>query len=66
MRVLVKFVSPMMKNGKVRKVGETLEMDATSAVLLAKKGNVVIPGYEIKQEQRTIEVDVLIPKEASK
>ena len=66
MRVKVKFLSPMMKNGTLRKVGDTLEIDATSAVLLATKGNVEIPGYNIKKVKQEIEVDTLVPKEADK
>jgi len=66
MRVKVKFLSPMMKNGTLRKIGDTLEIDATSAVLLAAKGNVEIPGYEIKKVKKEIEVDTLVPKEVDK
>ena len=49
MRVKVKFVTPMMKNGKLRKPGDELEIDATSAALLAARGNVTIPGYTVKK-----------------
>ena len=56
----------MMKNGTLRKIGDTLEIDATSAVLLAAKGNVEIPGYEIKKVKKEIEVDTLVPKEVDK
>jgi len=63
MRVKVKFLSPMIKNGKKREIGEELEIDATQAVLLAKKGNVEIPGYEIKPEKQEIMVDKLVKKE---
>ncbi|MFA5396053.1 MAG: hypothetical protein WC346_08610 [Methanogenium sp.] len=67
MRVKVKFITPMMKNGALRKAGDTLEIDASSAVLLAAKGNVTIPGYTVKKEKKEIEVDTLVPiKEASK
>ena len=55
-----------MKNGTLRKIGDTLEIDATSAVLLATKGNVEIPGYNIKKVKQEIEVDTLVPKEADK
>lgn len=60
MRVKVKFLSSMTKNGKIRKPGDILEIDATQAILLAKKGNVVIEGYEIKKETKTVEVDTLV------
>ena len=60
MRTKVKFITPMMKNGQVRKVGEELEIDATAAILLAKKGNVEIPGYEIKSVKKEIDVDTLV------
>ena len=63
MRVTVKFLSPMMKNGVQRQIGDELEMDATSAVLLAAKGNVEIPGYTIKKVKQEILVDTLIPNE---
>ena len=63
MRVKVKFITPMMKNGILRKPGDELEIDATSAALLAAKGNVTIPGYDVKRVKREIEVDVLVPKE---
>ena len=66
MRVNVKFLSPMMKNGKIRKVGETLEIDATQAILLAKRGGVEIPNYTVEQEEQTVLVDKLIPEEAAK
>jgi len=60
MRVKVKFLSQMMKNGILRKPGDVLEIDASSAVLLATKGNVTIPGYSVKKEKREIEVDTLV------
>jgi len=63
MRVKVKFLSPMTKNGKRREIGETLEIDSIQAMLLAKKGNVEIPGYTIKTIEQTIFVDTLIPIE---
>lgn len=66
MKVKVKFLTPMMKNGVMRKVGDELEIDATAAVLLAGKGNVEIPGYEVTKEKREIEVDVLTPVEEAK
>ncbi len=67
MRVKVKFITPMMKNGALRKKGDTLEIDATAAVLLAAKGNVEIPGYTVKKVTKEITVDTLIPtKEADK
>lgn len=57
----------MMKNGILRKKGDTLEIDATSAALLAAKGNVEVPGYTVKRVIREIEVDTLVPnKEADK
>ena len=59
MKVTVKFLTPMMKNGIMREVGDTLEIDATSAVLLAEKGGVEIPGYVIKKVKREIEESVL-------
>jgi hypothetical protein len=62
MRVKVKFLSPMIKNGKLREIGEELELDATSAMLLAKKGNVEIPGYDIQPVKQEIMVDTLIEK----
>lgn len=55
-----------MKNGKIRKVGETLEIDATQAILLAKRGGVEIPNYTVEQEEQTVLVDKLIPEEAAK
>ena len=55
-----------MKNGTLQKVGDVLEIDATSAVLLAAKGNVEIPGYNVKRVKQEIEVDTLVPKEADK
>lgn len=61
MKVKVKFLTQMMKNGKLRKTGDTLEMDATAAILLANKGNVEIPGYTIKKVERTVIENVLIP-----
>lgn len=62
MRVKVIFNVPMTKNGVKQKIGDSLEIDATQALLLAKKGVVKIPGYKIEQETRTIDVDVLIPE----
>ena len=63
MRVKVKFLNPMMKNGLLRKRGDTLEIDATSAALLAGRGAVEIPGYSVKKVTKEIEVDTLIPDE---
>ena len=63
MRVKVKFVTPMMKNGVLREPGDELEIDASAAALLAGKGAVTIPGYNVKKETREIEVDVLVPIE---
>jgi len=63
MGVLVKFNVPMTKNGVKREVGETMELDATQAVLLAKRGAVEVPGFEVKQETRQVTVDVLVPTE---
>ena len=67
MRVKVKFITPMMKNGTLRKPGDELEIDATSAALLQAKGNVTIPGYTVKKVKKEIEVNALVPdKEADK
>ena len=63
MRVNVKFINPMMKNGILREPGDELEIDATSAALLAARGAVEIPGYTVRKEKREIEVDVLVPNE---
>lgn len=63
MRVIVKFKIPMMKNGALRNVGEQMELDATQAMLLAKRGAVEIPGYAVSQETQQVTVDVLVPKE---
>lgn len=60
MRVTIKFKSEMMKNGQLRKVGDEIEVDATTAILLARKGNVEIPGYEIKTVKKEINVDTLV------
>ena len=60
MRVTIKFLTEMMKNGQLRKVGDTLEVDATTAILLARKNNVEIPGFEIKTVKKEIEVDTLV------
>jgi len=59
MRVVVKFLTPMMKNGELRQIGDELEMDATAAMLLAAKNNVEIPGYVVKKVKQEIEVNVL-------
>ncbi|MCK9578802.1 hypothetical protein M0R01_04965 [bacterium] len=63
MRVKVKFLTPMMKNGIMRKVGDELEIDATSAIQLAVRKNVEIPGYIVKRVKKEIEVDELEPIE---
>lgn len=63
MRVKVIFNSPMMKNGEIREKGDELEIDATQAILLQKKGIVDIPGFNIKKETKQIEVDSLVPEE---
>lgn len=60
MRVTIQFVTPMMKNGKLRKPGDKLEVDATTAILLARKGNAKIPGYVIKTVKQEVEVDTLV------
>jgi len=63
MRVTVKFKVPMTKNGQLRNPGDTMEIDATQATLLAKRGVVEIPGFEIAQETRPVVFDILVPKE---
>ena len=60
MRVTVKFKTQMMKNGQLRKVGDEIEVDATTAILLSRKGNVSIPGYKIETVKKEIEVDTLV------
>ncbi len=60
MRVTIQFLTQMTKNGQLRKVGDKMEVDATTAILLARKGNVEIPGYEIKTVKKEIEVDTLV------
>jgi len=59
MKVTVKFLTPMMKNGVKREIGDEMEIDATSAVLLASRKNVEIPGYIVKRVKKEIEVDIL-------
>jgi hypothetical protein len=59
MKVKVKFLTPMIKNGKLREIGEELEIDATSALLLAKKGNVEIQNYKIVKTTKEVEVEEL-------
>ncbi len=54
--IKVKFLVPMMKNGKMRKIGDTMEMDNTSAALLAEKNNVSIPGKKVIKVKKEIEV----------
>lgn len=63
MKVQVKFKVQMMKNGQLRKVGELLEIDSSTAILLARKGNVEIVGYDIKREKKEIMVDTLIKQD---
>ena len=65
MRVKIKFKSPMMKNGQIREIGDVLELDATQAVLLQKKGIVDIPGFKIQEETKEIKVDTLVPEETN-
>lgn len=60
MRVTVKFKTQMMKNGQLREVGDEIEVDATTAILLSRKGNVSIPGYKIETVKKEIEVDTLV------
>lgn len=60
MRVTVRFNTEMMKNGQLRKVGDEIEVDATTAILLSRKGNVSIPGYKIETVKKEIEVDTLV------
>ena len=63
MRVNIKFKTEMMKNGKLNEVGDEIEVDATSAILLAEKGDVEIPGYDIIEEEKTIIVKTLVATE---
>jgi len=62
MRIKVRFITRMMKNGQIREPGDELEIDATSAILLARKGNVEIPDYDIKTVKKEIDVDTLVEK----
>lgn len=59
MKVKVKFLTPMIKNGQLREIGDELEIDATSALLLAKKGNVEIQDYKIVKTIKEVEVEEL-------
>lgn len=63
MRVKVIFKTSMMKNGEIRNPGDTLEIDATQAVLLQKKGVVDIPGFKVAQETKEVQVNTLVPEE---
>jgi hypothetical protein len=63
MKVKVKFLRSIIKEGKERKPGETLEIDATAAVNLAMKGVVVIPGYKVEKVKKEIEVNQLRKEE---
>lgn len=63
MKVKVKFLKPIIKEGKKRELGETLEIDATAAANLATKGIVEIPGYRVEKVIKEIEVNSLVPEE---
>ena len=65
MKIKVRFINKMMKNGEIREPGDELEIDATSAILLARKGNVEIPGYDIETVKKEIEVDTLVEKKGN-
>ncbi len=54
--ITVKFLVAMMKNGIMRKPGDTMEIDNTSAALLAERKNVVIPGKKVIRVIKEIEV----------
>ncbi len=62
MTVRIKFITSMMKNGQLRKEGDIMEIDATTAILLANRNNVEILDYDIVQTEKTILVDELVPK----
>lgn len=54
--IKVKFLVPMMKNGVMRKIGDEMELDNTSAALLASRNNVEIPGKKVVKVKKEIEV----------
>jgi hypothetical protein len=54
MRVIVKFKTPMTKNGRRFEVGDELEMDATAALNLHEKGSVEIPGYKVVEVEKVV------------
>lgn len=61
MKVKVKFLKEIIKEGKLRKPGDTLEIDATAAVNLAIKNIVEVPGYKVEKVKKEIEVNTLQP-----
>ncbi len=62
MRVKVKFLKPIIKDGKRREKGSVLEIDATAAANLAEKGVVEIPGFKVEKVKKEIDVNSLIPE----
>lgn len=61
--IKVKFLVSMMKNGVMRKPGDTMEIDNTSAALLAERNNVVIPGKKVIKVTKEIEVLEIVDDE---
>jgi len=63
--IKVRFLTPMMKNGVMRKVGDEMEMDETTAALLADRGNVEIPGKKVVRVKKEVEVLEIVDAKTS-
>jgi len=54
--VKVKFLRQIMKAGKMRKPGDTMELPEKTAALLAEKGVLEIPGKKVIRAKEEVEV----------
>ncbi len=60
--IKVKFLTTIMKNGILRKPGDEMEINETSAALLAEKGTLEIPGKKVIKVKKEIEVLEIVDK----
>ena len=67
--VKVKFLVPIVKAGKLRKPGDTMDLPTTAAALLAERGVLEVPGKKPVRKKVEIEVvcfeDIVPQKEST-
>lgn len=58
--VKVKFLTSIIKQGKLRKPGEEMDLPMKTALNLANRGTVEIPGKKVIKVKREVEVLTMV------